>query len=275
MIFSGIRRTVVGGLVGSGDSGLTFLSVSQLLQGARPVVKACLESDVDLWGYVLDGDAKAVEQCGAWLTVEERMRASRFIRPEDQRRYVLARGGLRKLLSGYTGLDPAAVIVQAGPEGKPVLGNQDGGVQPVRFNLSHSHGRMLVGITSRRDVGVDLEQIRAKTDILKLAERFYAPAEFNAIALQDASSRRESFYRHWVAKEAFLKLKGVGLKFPLGQCLVTMASDGANAAVDWHKGQAEIERGVVKFLPLPDGWLGAVAAEGTDWTVRLGEWTFD
>ena len=121
----------------------------------------------------------------------------------------------------------------------------------------------------------DLEQIRADADILKLAQRFYAPAEFHAIVLQDAACRRESFYRHWVAKEAFLKFKGVGLKFPLGQCLVTMASDGASAAIDWHKGLAEIERGGVKFLPLPDGWLGAVAAEGTDWTVRLGEWTFD
>ncbi len=148
-------------------------------------------------------------------------------------------------------------------------------MQPVRFNLSHSHGRMLVGITSRRDVGVDLEQIRAKTDILKLAERFYAPAEFNAIALQDASSQRESFYRHWVAKEAFLKCKGVGLKFPLGQCRVTMAFDGVSATIDWQKRPADIEHGIVKFLSLPEGWVGAVAAEGTDWTVRLGEWTFD
>ena len=141
------------------DSGVTFLSVPQLLQSAKPVVKADLESGVDVWGYLLDGDAQAIEQCGAWLTLEERTRASRFIRPEDQRRYIVGRGGLRKLLSGYTGLDPAAVIIQVGPEGKPALGNQDGGVLRVRFNLSHSHGRMLVGITSRRDVGVDLEQI--------------------------------------------------------------------------------------------------------------------
>lgn len=265
----------LGGPVGFRDSGLMFLSVPQLLQSAKPVVKADLEPGVDLWGYLLDGDAQAVEQCGAWLTVEERTRASRFIRPEDQRRYIVGRGGLRKLLSGYTGLDPAAVILQAGPEGKPALGNQAGEAQPVRFNLSHSRGRMLVGITSRGDVGVDLEQIRTGTNIMKLAERFYAPAEFNAIALQDASSRRESFYRHWVAKEAFLKLKGVGLKFPLGQCRVTMASGGASAAIDWQKGPADSERGLVKFLPLPDGWVGAVAAEGNDWTVRLGEWTFD
>ena len=106
------------------DSGLTFLSVPQLLQSAKPVVKADLESGVDVWGYLLDGDAQAIEQCGAWLTLEERTRASRFIRPEDQRRYIVGRGGLRKLLSGYTGLDPAAVIIQAGPEGKPALGNQ-------------------------------------------------------------------------------------------------------------------------------------------------------
>lgn len=259
--------------MGSRDSGLIFLSVTQLLQGAKPVVNACHESGIHVWGYLLDGDARTIEQCESWLTVEECTRASRFIRPEDQRRYVLARGGLRTLLSGYTGLDPAAVIIQTGSEGKPALGVQDGGVQPVRFNLSHSHGRMLVGITSQRDVGVDLEQIRAKTDILKLARRFYAPAELDAIALHDVSDQRNAFYRHWVAKEAFLKFKGVGLKFPLGQCRVTVAPDRGSAAIDWQKGPDEVERGVVKFLPLPDGWVGAVAAEGTDWTVRLGEWT--
>lgn len=261
--------------MGFRDSGLAFLPVSQLLQGARPVVKADRESGVDVWGYLLDGDSQAIEQCGTWLTVEERTRAARFIRPEDQRRFVLGRGGLRKLLSDYTGLDPAAVILQAGPEGKPALGNQDGGVQPIRFNLSHARERMLIGITSRRNVGVDLEQIRTTTDVLKLAERFYAPDELNAIVSQDASRQREMFYRHWVAKEAFLKFKGVGLKFPLGQCRVTMASGDASAAIDWQKGPADIERGFVKFLPLSDGWVGAVAAEGSDWTVRLGEWTFD
>ena len=125
------------------------------------------------------------------------------------------------------------------------------------------------------DVGVDLEQIRTTTDILKLAERFFSPDELNTIALQDASSQRESFYRHWVAKEAFLKFKGVGLQFPLGQCRVTMVVGNASAAIDWQKGPTDSERGVVKFLPLSDGWVGAVAAEGNDWTVRLGEWTFD
>lgn len=272
MIFSGIRGTFVGGPVGSRDSGLAFLSVAQLLQGGKPVVNAFHESSIHVWGCLLEGDARTVEQCDSWLSVEERTRATRFIRPEDQQQYILARGGLRLLLSSYTGLDPAAVIIQQGPEGKPGLVEQGIGPRPVRFNLSHSHGRMLVGVASQRDVGVDLEQIRSKADILKLARRFYAPAELDAIALHDASGQRDAFYRHWVAKEAFLKFKGVGLKFPLGQCGVTVAPDRGSAAIDWQKGPDEVERGVVKFLPLPDGWVGAVAAGGSDWAVRLGEW---
>jgi len=258
--------------VSSGDFGLQFLTVEQILQGAKPLLKAFEEPSIHVWGYVLEGDARTIGRCNAWLSGEERLRAARFIRSEDQQQYILARGGLRFLLSSYTGLDPAALLMQQGPEGKPGLDIHGVGPQRVRFNLSHSHGRMLVGIASQRDVGVDLEQIRSKTEIMKLAKRFYAPAEHDAIALQNASGQRDAFYRHWVAKEAFLKFKGVGLKFPLGQCQVTMATDRGSAAIHWQKGPDEEERGFVKFLPLPDGWVGAVAAEGSDWVVRLGEW---
>jgi 4'-phosphopantetheinyl transferase len=258
--------------VRSGDVGLQFLTVEQILQGAKPLLKAFEEPSIHVWGYVLEGGARTIERCHSWLSGEERLRATRFIRSEDQQQYILARGGLRLLLSSYTGLDPAAVIMRQGPEGKPGLDDQGIGPQPVRFNLSHSHGRMLVGIAGQRDVGVDLEQICSKTEIMKLAKRFYAPAEFDAIASHDASGQSDAFYRHWVAKEAFLKFKGVGLKFPLGQCRVTMALAGGSAGIHWQKGPAEVERGFVKFLPLPDGWVGAVAAEGSDWAVRFGEW---
>jgi 4'-phosphopantetheinyl transferase len=258
--------------VRSGDVGLQFLTVEQILQGAKPLLKAFEEPSIHVWGYVLEGGARTIERCHSWLSGEERLRATRFIRSEDQQQYILARGGLRLLLSSYTGLDPAAVIMRQGPEGKPGLDDQGIGPQPVRFNLSHSHGRMLVGIAGQRDVGVDLEQICSKTEIMKLAKRFYAPAEFDVIASHDTSGQSDAFYRHWVAKEAFLKFKGVGLKFPLGQCRMTMALDGGSAGIHWQKGPAEVERGFVKFLPLPDGWVGAVAAEGSDWAVRLGEW---
>lgn len=258
----------------SGDFRLQFLTVEQLLQGAKPLLKAFKESSIQVWGYLLEGDARTIEQCNSWLSGEERLRATRFIRSEDRQQYILARGGLRRLLSSYTGLDPAALLMQQGSDGKPGLAvGQGAGQQLVHFNLSHSHGRMVVGIAHRRDVGVDLEQIRTKTDIMKLARRFYASAELEAIAMQEASGQRDAFYRHWVAKEAFLKFKGVGLQFPLGQCQVTMAADDASAAIDWQKGPAEVECGVVRFLPLLDGWVGAVAAEGTDWSVQLGEWT--
>lgn len=256
----------------SGEFGLQFLTVEQILHGAQPLLKAFEEPSIHVWGYVLEGDARTIERCHSWLSGEERLRATRFIRSEDQQQYILARGGLRLLLSSYTGLDPAAVIMRQGPEGKPGLDDQGIGPQPVRFNLSHSHGRMLVGIAGQRDVGVDLEQICGKTEIMKLAKRFYAPAEFDVIASHDTSGQSDAFYRHWVAKEAFLKFKGVGLKFPLGQCRVTMALDGGSAGIHWQKGPAEVERGFVKFLPLPEGWVGAVAAEGSDWAVRLGEW---
>ena len=71
------------------------------------------ERAIDVWGCSLSGSDVALEQCRAWLSEEERTRAARFIRHEDQLMYVLAHGGLRALLSRYAGLDPAAITFQA------------------------------------------------------------------------------------------------------------------------------------------------------------------
>ena len=132
---------------------------------------------------------------------------------------------------------------------------------------------MVLVLARQREIGIDLEPVRDRSeDLGKLAERFFAPAECEVIVAALPPRRAETFARYWVAKEAFLKYKGIGLQFPLGDCLVTMDADGASATIAWHRDRDDAESGLVRFLPLPEGWVGAVSAQGTDWTVRLGEW---
>ena len=53
---------------------------------------------------------------------------------------------------------------QPGATGKPALLDQQGDPHVLRFNLSHSHGRMLVAIANGQNVGIDLEQVRGNLE---------------------------------------------------------------------------------------------------------------
>ncbi|MEQ1792683.1 MAG: 4'-phosphopantetheinyl transferase superfamily protein [Nitrospira sp.] len=229
--------------------------------------------EVMVWSYSLDVSPAIRAQCRSWLSVDEADRARRFVSELTRQHYEVAHGGLRSILSQYTSQDPALLRFQSGPAGKPAL--QEEGDSPsaeIGFNLTHSHGRCLVAVAAGRQVGIDVELIRQDVECEKLAARFFAPAERRAVAGQERSQQAAAFFRHWVAKEAYLKLKGVGLQFPLERCQITLSADNTMAAVDWMVKPGLVEQGTVRFLPLSEGWLGAVAAEGTGWSVRVDEW---
>ena len=247
---------------------VTFPSLEGLATVDHPAPLTLDDRAVYVWGFSLDGSAVAMKRCRAWLSEEERARAARFIRQEDQTRYTLAHGGLRAVLARYAGLDPAALRFQTGSTGKPALLDQQGRPHALRFNLSHSHGRMLIAVAQGQDVGVDLEQMRDKVKVVKLAERFYAPSEYQEIMGRSRFDHVQQFYRYWVAKEAVLKGQGVGI-FSLHECEILTLGDAASSQVRLSDGAALQPGWTIRWLACGVGWQGAVALCGKDWSVRV------
>jgi 4'-phosphopantetheinyl transferase len=246
---------------------LAFPTVSTLIDG--PVSPGTLQSDsVDVWSCSLEGGVTVVTRCHAWLSDEEQVRAARFVRPEDQTRFILAHGGLRFILGRYESVAPATLRFCAGPTGKPALLDRQGDLAKLRFNLSHSHGRMLIAVAQGHDVGIDLEQIRDTLEPLKLAERFYTAQEYESIARRPASDQALQFYRLWVAKEAFLKSQGTGIP-SLQQCEIHDTSSSSRASVRITRQSSLQEGWTVQWLKCGSGWQGAVSACGNDWRVRV------
>jgi len=222
---------------------------------------------IHVWGFSLDACPSLMKQYRSWLSEDECGRAVRLVRKKDQLRYVLAHGGLRAVLARYTGLDPSFVTFQIGVTGKPVLANTNNGQCRVHFNLSHSHGRMLIAVTRNQDVGADLEQIRDTVEAVKLAERFYASSEHVRVAGATGLEQAKRFYRYWVAKEAVLKGQAVGL-LSLRQCEILGPNDAARAKVRLLE-TATMQAGwSVYWLECGPQWAGAVSAHGSDWTIR-------
>lgn len=246
---------------------VAFRPVAELM--SRGTGHVALENDiVDVWSCSLQGDAAVLEHCHLCLSDEERARAARFLRREDQTQFTFAHGGLRVVLARYVGMEPAALRFLTGPTGKPVLRDQQGGPHSFRFNLSHSHGRMLVAVAGRQDVGIDLERVRDNSDPLNLAERFYTLSEYERIKHLPVSDHALEFYRLWVAKEALLKAQGMGIP-SLGQCEILASASSSRADVRIMP-ESEMQRGwTVQWLSCGPGWQGAVSTYGNDWSIRI------
>lgn len=92
---------------------------------------------------------------------------------------------LREILGRYSGLPADELRFETNEHGKPRLAAPDG---ELEFNLSHSGSLGLVAV-ARREVGVDVERIRAKRSV--------------------------DFYRRWADREARVKCLATGLTAPV------------------------------------------------------------
>jgi 4'-phosphopantetheinyl transferase len=235
---------------------------------------APVDGTVDVWSFTLQEDAVA-ERVHSWLGEEERSRAARFLHREHRIRYTLAHAGLRAVLSRYVSQQPVALRIQIGPTGKPILLDHQGRPHALRFNLSHSHVRMLVAVATGREVGVDLERIRETIRAGKLAERFYAPTEYEQVKRRAGFDQAREFYRYWVAKEAVLKGQAIGLE-ALQRCEIVPTDSLSTATIRVSQDATMQHDWSIQWLNCGCGWEGAVSASGSNWSVRvIDEWKPD
>lgn len=170
------------------------------------------ERRIEVWSVDLDAPAAPF---AALLSDEERAHAARFRFEHLRRDYTVGRGVLRLLLGRYLALEPAAVRLRTGANGKPAT---DG----ISFNLSHCGATALLAFTSGCELGVDVEAIRPLPDLLDLARRFFCAEETDELLAVPAASRARAFFSIWTRKEAYVKATGHGLHTPLDRFRVSL-----------------------------------------------------
>ena len=113
----------------------------------------------------------------------------------------------RRVLAPLLGLAPEALRFAREHKGRPYLayaGAPD-------FNLSDTHGGTLFAISHAARVGVDLELEARTPPAARLAARYFAPAEAQALASLPAAEAARAFILAWTAKEASCKATGTGI----------------------------------------------------------------
>ncbi|HET8538475.1 MAG TPA: 4'-phosphopantetheinyl transferase superfamily protein [Anaeromyxobacter sp.] len=207
--------------------------------------------EVQVWRVDVPSDPAALARLAGALPAHERAWAER-LRPGGPRGgFVTARSALRRLLAARLGCAPRDVPLETGPRGKPELERAAGA--RLRFSVSHSGGVALLAIAAQ-PVGVDVEAARRVHDPLALAARFFSPAERAAVQRAPAAERERRFLELWTAKEAALKVSGVGLP-GLADVEVTAGPDGAACAVG-PRGH----RWALRALDAAPGCVAAIAA---------------
>jgi 4'-phosphopantetheinyl transferase len=205
------------------------------------------------------------------LAVDERHRAERFVFDKDRNQYIVGRGMLRVILASYLAREPRDLGFHYSALGKPML-SAEPALHGIRFNVSHAGGVVLHAVGMGREVGVDIERVRADVGTEELATRFFSEREVAALHAIRSSSRLEAFFTCWTRKEAYLKARGDGLSVPLDSFDVTLTPGVPAALVSVKNDPREAARWSIReVLPGP-GYVAALAVEGHDWSLQCLQW---
>ena len=195
----------------------------------------------------------------------------RFHFAKDRAHYVCGRGMLRVLLGSYLDVPPENVPFPYGPNGKPEL-------SPVfrhtdlHFNLSHSHGQLLVAIARHCALGVDIERIRSEMDVERIAERFFSFAETQQLDALTGIAKWDGFFNGWTRKEAYLKARGEGIGDGLDQFAVSLIPGNSARLLFDRRDPNAVSRWSIRDLATSSGFAAALVVEATDFTLRRFAW---
>ncbi len=210
--------------------------------------------EIHIWRLVPEDISNGSCELDSLLSPEEMGRASRFRFREHREQYARARGALRWLLGRYLRRAAQEIEFTIGPFGKPALAGGE-----LSFNVSHSKGLTLIGFAPDMLLGVDVEQVRADSDLLEIANSHFCASEYQKLLSAPPMDGIPAFFRCWTRKEAFLKAEGTGLSRALDAFEVTLL-DGEPASLigcAWDH-DATAHWSLQNLEPLP-GYLGAIA----------------
>jgi 4'-phosphopantetheinyl transferase len=237
--------------------------MSEGLTWSEPPASLTLATgEVHVWRLALDQPERVVAEFRETLEANELERASRFHFEKHRRHFMVGRGGLRYLLSRYLDAKPGEFRFSYGAYGKPALVGEE-----LRFNMSHSHGMALFAVAVDRELGVDVEHVRADFASEDIARRFFSRAEVATFNALQTDEQVAAFFRCWTRKEAYIKAIGRGLSEPLDAFDVTLAPGEAAALLRANRGDAS--RWAMFDIDVGDDYAGALGAEAPVTQIRL------
>ena len=223
--------------------------------------------DLHVWMRRLGTSGPHLQAMMDILSAEERQKAERFYFQADRERHVVGRALVRVLLGRLLAIRPDEIAFCYSEAGKPSLTAAQNSAD-YQFNVSHSGDLILVAVTARRAIGVDVERIREDVELDAIAARFFSQRERADLAAVSPDQRRGAFFACWSRKEAFIKATGAGLGRPLDAFDVSVRPDEPAMLRETRPDRAEAARWVIRDLDVGPDHKAAVAVEGSGWELK-------
>ena len=221
------------------------------------------QTEIHLWlaFYHEITDERLLSDYRALLNHDEKEQQSRFYFARDRLRYLVTRALVRTVLSRYALIDPREWVFSTNAYGRPEIANAQVREEYLSFNISHTHSLIILGVTRRRALGVDVENCRTREGSIDIADRFFAPTEVTALAGVPPHQQQYRFFEYWTFKESYIKARGMGLSLPLDKFSFHYAHDRAVAiAIDPELADDAARWQFWQFQPSPE-YLVAICAE--------------
>jgi 4'-phosphopantetheinyl transferase len=229
------------------------------------------EKEVHVWRAPLEAANLAYSTLQEVLSIDEREQARRFAFEKDRRRWIMARGVLRMLLSRYLLVDARELQFSANSYGKPAIAFPER-EERLQFNVAHSVDLALYAFGYDQHVGIDVEYMREDVECEKLARSHFSPREYATLQALPAQVQQEAFFLCWSRKEAYLKAKGKGLSIPLAHFDVSLIPGEPAALLASREDPDAPERWLLYDLAPGVNYAGALAVEGIDRQISCWQW---
>jgi 4'-phosphopantetheinyl transferase len=167
---------------------------------------------------------------------------------------------VRTVLSRYAPVAPGEWRFVTGKHGKPRVAHLD--VMPsIYFNLANTLGLVVCAVSVAHEaIGVDVERIDRKTEILDLADRYFSHFEVCTLRALPPSEQLRRFVAIWTLKESYIKARGLGLTQPLDQFSFLLDQEEIGVAFDKRMAD-DATRWRFALLDSPPHYMIAVGAD--------------
>ncbi len=212
--------------------------------------------EIEIWCAFSDQivEPALLQQYRSLLSQEELEQLSSFLLDRERHRYLLTRTLLRCVLSRYADVAPIEWRFTTNRFGRPQIVNDQPDARELTFNVSHTNGLVVLGVTRRLSIGVDTENVTTRDAPFDIAKKFLSSDEVASLLLLPKHLQQRRFYEYWTLKESYAKARSVGLSIPLHKCRIQFGESGqlglsidpdVDCASRWQLWQCSIGRDYV------------------------------
>lgn len=186
------------------------METGSLLWPCAPPDNSIQDGEIHVFAFSTSESGQQVAEAARRLPPDEQAVAARFQSNSARSNFIICRWTLRRLLARHVGRTPESIQLGRTRHGKPFVANPHQ-TRQMHFNVSHTDGLALIGLSPCSELGVDAEQISQAIDVETIVQSAFSVQEASVIESAPLALRVQTCLRLWTRKEATLKASGIGL----------------------------------------------------------------